>query len=154
MVSPTQTTTPAIQAPTAVDDIPADWPALWQQMLQLRASGHAGAPLRWCAQQGWLLADEGSARRADLFQLYKPLLDARQAPGAAPWLVAGYGAVLATALAGLAYLMAMRRRWPEPDETANSKVLSVCARPCLTPPCATKPCSAMPAKRSIRSAPS
>ena len=91
MVSPTQTSTPAIQAPTAVDDIPADWPALWQQMLQLRASGHAGAPLRWCAQQGWLLADEGSARRADLFQLYKPLLDARQAPGAAPWLVAQLG---------------------------------------------------------------
>jgi len=91
MLSSSQKPAPVTSAPTTVDDIPADWPALWQQMLQLRASGHAGQPLRWCAQQGWQLADEGSARRADLFQLYKPLLDARQTSTPSPWLVAQLG---------------------------------------------------------------
>lgn len=84
MPSPTDATT--------AQDIPADWPALWQQMLQARTTGQAAPPLRWCAQQGWQLALAGAdARSAALFTLYKPLLDARQAGDDAPWAVAQLG---------------------------------------------------------------
>jgi diaminohydroxyphosphoribosylaminopyrimidine deaminase/5-amino-6-(5-phosphoribosylamino)uracil reductase len=83
MPSPTDATT--------AQDIPADWPALWQQMLQARTTGQAAPPLRWCAQQGWQLAPVGDARSTELFTLYKPLLDARQAGGGAPWAVAQLG---------------------------------------------------------------
>ena len=83
MPSPTDATTDK--------DIPADWPALWQQMLQARTTGQSAPPLRWCAQEGWQLTPAGDARSAALFQLYKPLLDARQAVGQAPWAVAQLG---------------------------------------------------------------
>ncbi len=83
MPSPTDATT--------AQDIPADWPALWQQMLQARTTGQAAPLLRWCAQQGWQLAPMGDTRSAELFTLYKPLLDARQARGGAPWAVAQLG---------------------------------------------------------------
>lgn len=80
----------AMPSPTTTD-IPADWPALWQQIVRVRTTGQAGPPLRWCAQDGWQLAQAGDARGAELFALYKPLLDARQAIGQAPWVVAQLG---------------------------------------------------------------
>lgn len=83
MPSPTDATT--------AQDIPADWPELWQHMLQARTTGQTSPPLRWCAQEGWQPAPEGSTRSAALFQLYKPLLDARQTVGQAPWAVAQLG---------------------------------------------------------------
>lgn len=78
----------AMPSPT---DIPADWTALWQEIVLARTSGQAGPPLRWCAQGGWQLAQAGDARSAELFQLYKPLLDARRAVGPTPWVVAQLG---------------------------------------------------------------
>jgi riboflavin-specific deaminase-like protein len=79
----------AMPSPT---DLPADWPALWQQIVLARSSGQAGPPLRWCAQHGWQLAQAGDdTRTAELFQLYKPLLDARRTDGQTPWVVAQLG---------------------------------------------------------------
>ena len=76
---------------TTATDIPADWPSLWQQMLQARTSRQVAPSLRWCTQEGWQLALPGHARSAELFKLYKPLLDARMAVGATPWVVAQLG---------------------------------------------------------------
>lgn len=81
---------PPTEAPTATD-IPADWPALWQQMLQGPASATAVSALRWNADQGWQLATPCSDRSAALFALYKPLLDARTARSVTPWVVAQLG---------------------------------------------------------------
>jgi diaminohydroxyphosphoribosylaminopyrimidine deaminase/5-amino-6-(5-phosphoribosylamino)uracil reductase len=83
MPSPTQASTTA--------DIPADWPALWQQMLQAPAPADAAPALRWSADQGWQLDAPCSERSAALFALYKPLLDARTARSATPWVVAQLG---------------------------------------------------------------
>lgn len=83
MPSPTQASTTA--------DIPADWPALWQQMLQAPAPADAAPALRWSADQGWQLNAPCSERSATLFALYKPLLDARTARSATPWVVAQLG---------------------------------------------------------------
>lgn len=88
MPSPTQQTVPQ---PVAATDIPADWPALWQQMLQAPASAHAAPALHWNTDHGWQLATACSERSAALFGLYKPLLDARTARHATPWVVAQLG---------------------------------------------------------------
>ncbi|RJP70879.1 MAG: RibD family protein [Comamonadaceae bacterium] len=90
MLSPTQTV-PAPAAPTSATDIPADWPGLWLQMLQARASAEPTPQLTLGADLGWTLTGPCSARSVDLFALYKPLLDARLAPGLSPWVVAQLG---------------------------------------------------------------
>eukprot|EP01041_Mallomonas_annulata_P020239 gene20239-39928_t len=90
MLSPTQTV-PAPAAPTSATDIPADWPGLWLQMLLARASAEPTPQLTMRADLGWTLNGPCSARSADLFALYKPLLDARLAPGSSPWVVAQLG---------------------------------------------------------------
>jgi diaminohydroxyphosphoribosylaminopyrimidine deaminase / 5-amino-6-(5-phosphoribosylamino)uracil reductase len=76
---------------TTAPDIPADWPALWQQMLHARTTGQAAHPLHWCAEHGWQLASAESSRSAELFTLYKPLLDARHGGRDTPWAVAQLG---------------------------------------------------------------
>jgi diaminohydroxyphosphoribosylaminopyrimidine deaminase/5-amino-6-(5-phosphoribosylamino)uracil reductase len=83
MPPPTETTT--------ATDIPADWPALWQQMLQAPVSADAAPALGWTTDQGWQLDASCSERSAALFALYKPLLDARTARVATPWVVAQLG---------------------------------------------------------------
>jgi diaminohydroxyphosphoribosylaminopyrimidine deaminase/5-amino-6-(5-phosphoribosylamino)uracil reductase len=90
MLSPTQTV-PAPAAPTTATDIPADWPGLWLQMLQARALAEPTPQLTLGADLGWTLTGPCSARSANLFTLYKPLLDARLAPGSSPWVVAQLG---------------------------------------------------------------
>lgn len=78
---------------------PADWAALWWQVLQVHAtaSGAAGAAplLTATANHGWQLAGAVSGASADLFALYKPLLDARLAQarhaGASSWVLAQLG---------------------------------------------------------------
>lgn len=79
----------------AITDVPADWPALWQQMVAVR-EGRSGPPPRrgalvWRADGGWCIRGPISARSAALFDLYKPLLDARSAALASPWLLAQMG---------------------------------------------------------------
>lgn len=68
-----------------VTDVPGDWHPLWQQMLAVRSgapdvppTGTTRALLQWRPAEGWLPAGPLSARSAALFDLYKPLLDARQ----------------------------------------------------------------------------
>lgn len=78
----------------ALSDVPVDWPALWEQVLAAR-EGRAvpasrRATLAWRADAGWYIQGPVSARAAALFDLYKPLLDARAARGA-PWVVAQMG---------------------------------------------------------------
>jgi len=93
---------PSVQSTSAPDPArlePADWPALWRQILQGRAtaSGPAGAAplLTATTNHGWHLTGALSSASADLFALYKPLLDARFAQaghaGAASWVLAQLG---------------------------------------------------------------
>lgn len=91
MPSPAQPLASPAEAPLSTTDIPADWPALWQQMLRAPATDDAAPALRWSADQGWQLAAPCSERSAALFGLYKPLLDARVARNATPWVVAQLG---------------------------------------------------------------
>jgi diaminohydroxyphosphoribosylaminopyrimidine deaminase/5-amino-6-(5-phosphoribosylamino)uracil reductase len=91
MPSPAQPVSSPAEAPLSATDIPADWPALWQQMLQASASADAAPALHWTTDQGWQLAAACSERSAALFGLYKPLLDARTAGRATPWVVAQLG---------------------------------------------------------------
>lgn len=83
----------------AQDTEPQDWSDLWQQMLDVRA-GAAGTrfPLTrlvHARQGGWTLQGTCSKASADLFALYKPMLDARHtldhSTTAQPWLVAQLG---------------------------------------------------------------
>lgn len=93
MPSPALPTCPLEAADPALD-VPTDWPGLWLQMLRAR-DGHASAQLRHTAQEGWRVDSPISARSAALFDLYKPLLDARarqrKPNGHAPWVVAQLG---------------------------------------------------------------
>jgi len=76
--------TPDPVAADPADAMPADWAALWEDLLRARAAAPAAARQ----------AGPCSAASAALFELYKPLLDARQAParpGAAPWVLAQLG---------------------------------------------------------------
>ncbi len=76
-------------------DLPADWPGLWEQMLAVREDRVAPPPRRGALVRGpdggWRIRGPVSARAAALFDLYKPLLDARSADGSAPWVVAQMG---------------------------------------------------------------
>ncbi|MDP1690524.1 MAG: RibD family protein [Burkholderiaceae bacterium] len=88
---------PAIASPDRDDPSPADWPALWLDILGARAAASGPPPCRLLhtTDRGWDLTDPCSAASAALFALYKPLLDVRQAhtdsPGAAPWVLAQLG---------------------------------------------------------------
>ena len=77
-----------------VTDVPADWHPLWDRMVAERRSAAGPVPahalLAWRAATGWQLNGPIGARSAALFDLYKPLLDARSAPAAA-WTVAQMG---------------------------------------------------------------
>lgn len=75
--------TPRRVAPAAPDrntplapDLPADWPGLWERLIELRTHGAASGFIHDGAT-GWRLAQGVSAGAAALFSLYKPLLDAR-----------------------------------------------------------------------------
>jgi len=99
MVKPLQVKPPSDPAALAPGDLPADWPDLWMQMLNVRL-GDASTPQRHkrlthSCQLGWTLNGPCSERSANLFALYKPLLDARQTQrdlhDSPPWLVAQLG---------------------------------------------------------------
>ncbi len=78
-------------APSSPTDIPTDWPVLWQQMLQTADPTRDTPLLSRCAERGWTLSGLCSARSAALFELYKPLLDARSAKLSTPWVIAQMG---------------------------------------------------------------
>lgn len=84
---------PPEPSPQTLTDVPRDWPALWARLLAVRLgtalSSHAGPVLR--NGEGWRLQGRYSARSAELFGLYKPLLDARTAHDGRPWVVAQMG---------------------------------------------------------------
>ena len=75
MLITVQTSPPATS--DAVADLPLDWPGLWLQMLRAR-DGTRSTQLGHSAQRGWHVGGEPSARASALFDLYKPLLDARE----------------------------------------------------------------------------
>jgi diaminohydroxyphosphoribosylaminopyrimidine deaminase/5-amino-6-(5-phosphoribosylamino)uracil reductase len=80
----------------ALADVPADWPGLWAQMVAARAGRHPmpegrHATLGFRPGGGWCIQGPVSARSAALFDLYKPLLDARAATATTPWAVAQMG---------------------------------------------------------------
>ncbi|MDO9438891.1 RibD family protein [Hydrogenophaga sp.] len=91
MTPPRPQDAPSCAAPPGITDLPSDWSSLWLQMLQAASSSHATPLLTHSADSGWALGGICSARSAALFDLYKPLLDARTAPLAAPWVVAQLG---------------------------------------------------------------
>jgi len=85
--------------PSSTPEPAADWPALWLQILHAGADARASAAstpwLSRTAQRGWELTGPCSAASAALFELYKPLLDARRARSlradAPPWVLAQLG---------------------------------------------------------------
>ena len=87
-------TLPNPTASAAVLDVPLDWPGLWLQILRARDGG-ASPQLSHDHERGWEIEGASSARASALFELYKPLLDARarqRRPGAPnPWVVAQLG---------------------------------------------------------------
>jgi len=101
-----RSTRPALPASTApairpdvssgpVTDVPPDWHGLWARLIEQRNAGAgtvaAPSPLAWRPATGWQLSGPVSARSAALFDLYKPLLDARSAAGGVAWTVAQMG---------------------------------------------------------------
>lgn len=87
---------PTEAAEHTLADVPADWQDLWTQMMAVRAGRspqprgrHAALGQRPGA--GWCIQGPVSARCAALFDLYKPLLDARATGPAKPWVVAQMG---------------------------------------------------------------
>ncbi|WP_137920068.1 RibD family protein [Hydrogenophaga sp. 2FB] len=82
---------PSSAVPASATDIPDDWPALWLQMLQAAASPHPTQRLTNPSGHSWALVGPFSERSVALFKLYKPLLDARTARLASPWVVAQMG---------------------------------------------------------------
>jgi len=85
---------PPSATPDPVSDIPLQWPELWLQMLSAR-SGAKTPQLRQNPGGEWMLEAQVCARTAALFDLYKPLIDARSRQhrqrGQAPWVVAQLG---------------------------------------------------------------
>lgn len=77
-----------------VPDVPSDWPDLWLRLLRCHSVGHLPGLVheREC---GWMLEEHVSARSAALFEVYKPLLDARtrvqRSAEEAPYVVAQLG---------------------------------------------------------------
>ena len=84
-----------VPVPPGRDDPAADWPALWRQLLQVRAGAASTPRLAHTATAGWQLRGRCSAASAACFDLYKPLLDARwtlaRRREAPPWLIAQLG---------------------------------------------------------------
>lgn len=74
MLSTVQTPPPATRDP--VSDVPLDWPGLWLHMLRAR-DGSPSPQLSHCSENGWAVDGPVAARSTALFELYKPLLDAR-----------------------------------------------------------------------------
>lgn len=93
---PLRTPRPTEAAEQTLADVPADWRDLWAQMLAVR-SGRAPQPsgrhaaLGQRPGAGWCIQGPVSARSAALFDLYKPLLDARATDTPGPWVVAQMG---------------------------------------------------------------
>lgn len=92
MLTPVQNPPSATKDP--VSDVPLDWSGLWLQLL--RASDGAPSPqLSHCSENGWAVDGPIGARSNALFELYKPLLDARtrqrQLGSPVPWVVAQLG---------------------------------------------------------------
>lgn len=85
---------PPPEAPNLVSDVPPEWPELWLQILSAR-SGAKTQQLRQSPGGDWTLDGQVCARTAALFDVYKPLLDARarqhRQRGQAPWVVAQLG---------------------------------------------------------------
>jgi diaminohydroxyphosphoribosylaminopyrimidine deaminase / 5-amino-6-(5-phosphoribosylamino)uracil reductase len=77
-----------------VSDVPLDWPGLWLHMLRAR-DGSPSPPLSHCTERGWAVDGPIGEHSTALFNLYKPLLDARtrqrRLRGQAPWVVAQLG---------------------------------------------------------------
>jgi diaminohydroxyphosphoribosylaminopyrimidine deaminase/5-amino-6-(5-phosphoribosylamino)uracil reductase len=86
--------TPSPETSNLVSDVPLEWPELWLQILSARG-GAKTQQLRQNACGDWLLDAQVCARTAALFDVYKPLLDARARPhrqrGQASWVVAQLG---------------------------------------------------------------
>lgn len=110
MIAAMQNIAPPAAAHLSTDDaagMPADWQLLWPLLLQARGLPHPskqqqispavadGPGLLQAAPQGWQLQGGWSAASQALFQVYKPLLDARlaQAGPAGPtsWALAQLG---------------------------------------------------------------
>ncbi len=89
---PPTTSTPS--ASDSVADVPLDWPGLWLQMLRAH-DGVPSAQLSHSPERGWVIDAVIGARAQALFDLYKPMLDARarqRGPrGKHPWVVAQLG---------------------------------------------------------------
>jgi riboflavin-specific deaminase-like protein len=77
-----------------VGDVPRDWPGLWLQMLRAR-DGAPSPQLSHSPEFGWSVDDVIGVRASALFDLYKPLLDARARQRRprehTPWVVAQLG---------------------------------------------------------------
>lgn len=77
-----------------VSDVPDDWAPLWLRMLRAR-DGAPTPQLNHRPDHGWWIDESISAQACALFELYKPLLDARarqRGPrGHGPWVVAQLG---------------------------------------------------------------
>ncbi|PZO20814.1 MAG: hypothetical protein DCF26_02415 [Burkholderiales bacterium] len=90
----TELLTPPAPACDPVSDVPLDWPGFWLQMLRAR-DGSYTPQLSHRPDGGWSVDGAVSARTSALFDLYKPLLDARARQGRArgdkPWVVAQLG---------------------------------------------------------------
>jgi len=85
---------PPSATPDPVSDLPLEWPKLWLQILCAR-SGLTSPELRQGAKGDWMLESQTCARTAALFDVYKPMLDARarqhRRRSQAPWVVAQLG---------------------------------------------------------------
>lgn len=88
-----------VQNPTStagepVPDVPQDWPGLWLQLLRAR-DGAPSPQLTHSPEHGWAIDAPAGSRASALFDLYKPLLDARARQRGAhrptPWVVAQLG---------------------------------------------------------------
>jgi len=92
MLSTVQDPTSATKDP--VSDVPLDWPGLWLQLLRAR-DGAPSPQLSHGYENGWAVDGPIGARSIALFELYKPLLDARtrqrQLGSPVPWVVAQLG---------------------------------------------------------------
>jgi diaminohydroxyphosphoribosylaminopyrimidine deaminase/5-amino-6-(5-phosphoribosylamino)uracil reductase len=90
----TELLTPPALACEPVSDIPLDWPGFWQQMLRARDGSHT-PQLSHRPNGGWTADGAVSSRTLGMFDLYKPLLDARarqrRPRNQAPWVVAQLG---------------------------------------------------------------
>jgi riboflavin-specific deaminase-like protein len=86
--------TPSPDTTNPVSDVPPEWPELWLQILSAR-SGTEPPQLRQGPGEDWMLAAQVCARTVALFDVYKPLLDARTGQhrlrGQTPWVVAQLG---------------------------------------------------------------